>query len=157
MATTTPAPALVPVAPVFTSTERLASGEPGGTTGETQVAGCQVRSYLIARRQHHGDQVAQRPVQVVLADLNQVIIHAEVIDGNPGDRAVGRPARQGAGSKVFPPGAVVSLDGIHHAALHGAVLLNPGRHDPHQPIVSPAGRRWGMIPRNGPACAGRHA
>ena len=43
MATTIPPAALVPVAPVFTSTQRLASGEPGGTTGETRVAGCQVR------------------------------------------------------------------------------------------------------------------
>jgi hypothetical protein len=157
MATTTPSAALVLVAPVFTSTQRLASGESGGTIGETQMAGCRVRSYLIARRQHHGDQVPQRPVQVVLADLDQVIAHAEVVHGNPGDRAVGRRARQGAGSKVFPPGAVVSPSGVHHAALHGAVLLNPGRHDPHQPIVPPGGPRWGMIPRNRPVCAGRRA
>ena len=138
-----PSAALVPVAPVFTSTQRLPLGESGGTIGETQMAGCRARSHLITRRQHHSDQVAQRPVQVVLADPDQVIVHAEVVDGNPRDRAVGRRARQGAGSKVFPPEAVVSLGGVHHAALHGAVLLNPGRHDPHEPIVSPAGAAWG--------------
>jgi hypothetical protein len=33
--------------------------------------------------------------------------------------------------------AVVALGGIHHAAQHGAVLLNPGHHDPHQRIFSP--------------------
>lgn len=29
------------------------------------------------------------------------------------------------------------LGGVHHAALHGAVALDPGHHDPHQPILYP--------------------
>ena len=42
-----------------------------------------------------------------------------------------------AGGKVFPPGAVCAAGGIHHAALHAAVWLDPGHHDPHAPIVGP--------------------
>jgi len=47
----------------------------------------------------------------------------------------GRHGRQGASGEVFPLGAVVSLGGVHHAALPGAVWLDPGRHDPHKPSV----------------------
>lgn len=90
-----------------------------------------------------------RPVQVVLTDRDQVIIHADVVDGGAGDRAVGRRDGKGAGGKVFPFRAVVSLGGVHHAAVHGAVPLDPGRHDPHRPILPPAP---GETVQKGPAC-----
>ena len=33
------------------------------------------------------------------------------------------------------------MGGVHHASLHGAVPLDPGRHDPHQLILFPRGHR----------------
>jgi hypothetical protein len=44
--------------------------------GETQLVECWPAQHLIAHRPHNGDQILQRPVQVVLADLKLVIIHA---------------------------------------------------------------------------------
>ena len=58
-----------------------------------------------------------RRVQVVLAGLGHVVIHADVAGGSGGDRA-GTP---GPGGKISPLGAVASLGGVHHAALHGGV------------------------------------
>ena len=63
-----------------------------------------VRSGLIAYRQHHGDQIPQRPLQVTLADLGQVIIHADVAYGGARDRVVVRRGRQGAPGQVLLPG-----------------------------------------------------
>jgi hypothetical protein len=45
--------------------------------------------------------------------------------------------RQRAGGEILPLRAAAALGGVHHAALHGAVPLDPGRHDPHQLIVFP--------------------
>jgi hypothetical protein len=44
----------------------------GAARAEGAIAG------LIASCHHNGDQIPQRPVQVVLADLKLVIIHADV-------------------------------------------------------------------------------
>ena len=81
-----------------------------------------------ARCQHDGCQVWQRPVQVVLTRLDRVTIHADVVDGCARDRVAGRHGCQGAGDEVFPQVAIVSPGGVHHAALRGAVLLDPGHH-----------------------------
>ena len=40
--------------------------------------------------------------------------------------------------QVFPLRGIAGVGGVHHAALHGAVPPDPGHHDPHQLIVSPA-------------------
>ena len=45
-----------------------------------------------------------RPVQVVLAHLDRVIIHADVAGGSGGDWAVARRERRGPGGKIFQLG-----------------------------------------------------
>lgn len=49
--------------------------------------------------------------------------------------------RQSAFGEILPLGAVAAAGGVHHAALHGAVPLDPGRHDPHQLILFSRGHR----------------
>jgi hypothetical protein len=53
----------------------------------------------------------------------------------PGNGAIRWRDRQGAGCEILPLGAAAAVAGIHHAALHGAIPLYPGRHDPHLLIL----------------------
>jgi hypothetical protein len=50
---------------------------------------------------------------------------------------------QGAGGEVFPVAGVALLGGVHHAAVHGAVALDPGHHDPHLAHCAPPEREPG--------------
>jgi len=60
-------------------------------------------------------------------------------------RMVGRRELQGATGEAFPVEAVAAPGGVHHAAQHGAVTLNPGHGDPHQPILAPARHREEVV------------
>ena len=87
--------------------------------GRDPPVGGVLRSSRYARRPNPGGGrgFGLRRVRVVLAGLGHVVIHADVVDGSGGDRA-GTP---GPGGKISPLGAVASLGGVHHAALHGGV------------------------------------
>src|SRR5262249_30641109 len=52
-----------------------------------------------------------------------------------GNRAVRWRGRQGTNGEILPLTATATTGGVDHAAQHGAVLLDPGRHDPHPLIV----------------------
>ena len=65
----------------------------------------------------------------------RAVIQADVVDGGAGNGAIRWRDRQGAGCEILPLGAAAAVAGIHHAALHGAVPLYPGRHDPHPLIL----------------------
>jgi hypothetical protein len=117
---------------------------PGARPGEGAVteqqltaarSGAGLLGKLFAHCQHEGYQVLQRPVQVVLTHLDCAAIHADVEDGSARYRLIQRHGCQGPSDEVFPQADVVALGGVHHAALHSAVLLNPGHHDPHRPIL----------------------
>ena len=64
-----------------------------------------------------------------------VAIQADLVDRGAGDRPVRWRDGEGAAGEVFPFGAIAAPGGVHHAALHGAIPLDPGRDDPHQPIL----------------------
>ena len=110
------------------------------------------RSDHLAHRQYSSDQIQQRTVEVVLGHQHLFpAIQAEVVDGSTGIRPVRRRGSQSAMGEILPLGAITSLGGVHHAALHGAVPLDPGRNDPHQPILR-LSVRWGeRQTRKGPA------
>ena len=78
----------------------------------------------------------QRAAEVVLGDQHyRAVIQADVVDGGAGNGAIRWRDRQGAGCEILPLGAAAAVAGIHHAALHGAIPLYPGRHDPHLLIL----------------------
>ena len=83
----------------------------------------------VAQCQHGSDQVQQRPGKVMLSDHGDMVIHADVVDGDAGDRPVRYREGQGAGGEFLPFPAVALPGGVHHAALHGAVALDSGHHD----------------------------
>jgi len=95
------------------------------------------RSQLGAQREDGSDQVQQRAGEIVFGGLDHLVIHSDVVDGGSRERGVERRDGQGAGGEGFPLRAVSPVGGVHHAALHGAVPLDPGHHDPHQPILGP--------------------
>jgi hypothetical protein len=80
-------------------------------------------------------------MEVVFTHLYDQVTHADVVDHGARNRSVGRRARDGAGGEIFPAPGVVLGDGVYHAAVHAAVVLDPGHHDPHQLILRRAGRR----------------
>jgi hypothetical protein len=83
-----------------------------------------------------GDQIQQLTARIMLGHQHlPAVIQADVIDGSAGEPAGTAAGRSGYG-RPDPPTAGHRCNGrCPHAALHGAVLLDPGRHDPHQPIV----------------------
>ena len=88
---------------------------------------------------HHGShQIAQWPSEVVLGGHDHVVIHADVVDDDTEGWSVRHGDLDGASGEILPKSAVALLGGVHHAAVHGAVRLNSGRNDPHQPILPPA-------------------
>jgi hypothetical protein len=94
------------------------------------------RAYLGAYGQHGGDQIQQWAAEVVLGHQHlPVAIQTEMVDGCAGNRPVWGRNGQGAAGEVLPSGSVAATGGVHHATLHGAVLLDPGRNDPHQFIL----------------------
>src|SRR5258708_15052013 len=83
-----------------------------------------------------------------------MIVNADVVDGPARNRPVRWRSDQGARGEIFPLLAVAALDGIHHAPQHGAVWVDPGRHDPHQSSLILACCSlvpWGAMP---PGCVG---
>jgi len=88
--------------------------------------------YRVAYCQHGSDQIQQRAAKIVFGDQYlRAVIQADVVDGSAGSRAVLWRDRQGADGEILPLGASAAAGGVHHAALHGAVALDLGRHDPH--------------------------
>ena len=106
-----------------------------------------------------GDQIQQLTAKIMLGHQHlPAVIQADVINGSAGEPAGTAAGRSGYG-RPDPPTAGHRCNGrCPHAALHGAVLLDPGRHDPHQPIVrltsaahhgqSPGRGQWGAGPES---------
>ena len=98
------------------------------------------RSDHFAHRQYSSEQIQQRAVEVMLGHQHLFpAIQAEVVDGGTGIRLVRCRGSQSAMGEILPLGAIAAIGSVHHAALHGAVPLDPGRNDPHQPILRLAG------------------
>src|SRR5215510_11065863 len=77
----------------------------------------------------------------MLGDHDYLVINADVIERAAGRRPVRWGDRQGARYELFPLLGVAALGGVHHAPQHGAVWVDPGRHDPHQTsVILPAAR-----------------
>ena len=94
--------------------------------------------WRFADGEHGSDQVGQRPRQVVLGDQDNLLIHAEMVDRIPRNRAVGRRGSQGARGQVLPPGGIAGRRRVNHPAPHGAVRADSGHYDPHQLSLSPS-------------------
>jgi hypothetical protein len=84
-----------------------------------------------------GDQVIQRPGQVVLGGQDTLFTDAKMEDRAPRNRPVGRRGSQGACAEVLPRAGAAGRGGVNHPAPHGAVRADPG-HDPHQLSLSPS-------------------
>ena len=74
----------------------------------------------------------------MLGGDNHVVIRADVVNGDTGNRAVRHRDADGGSGEILPELTVALLGGVHHAAVQGAVRVNSGHNDPHQPILSPA-------------------
>jgi hypothetical protein len=72
----------------------------------------------------------------VLGGDDHVVVHADVVDGDTGGRAVRHRDADDGGGEILPGLTVTLLGGVHRAAVQGAVRVNSGHHDPHQPILS---------------------
>ena len=88
--------------------------------------------WRLADGKHGGDQVIQRPGQVVPGDQDHLVIDAKMIDRPSRNRAVGRRGSQGACDKFLPQAGVAGRRGVNHPAPHCAVRADLGHDDPHQ-------------------------
>jgi hypothetical protein len=93
--------------------------------------------WRLADGQHGGNQVVQRPGQVVPGDQGNLVINAKMADRPSGNRTVGRHGGQGTREQVLPRTGVARRGGVNRAAPHGAVRADQGHDDPHQLSVSP--------------------
>ena len=93
--------------------------------------------WRFADGEYGGDQVVQRPGQVVLGDQHNLLIDAKMVDRTPRDRLVGRRGSQGACDEVLPRASIAGRRGVNHPAPHGAVRADSGHYDPHQLSLSP--------------------
>jgi hypothetical protein len=94
------------------------------------------------RWQHGGDQVVQRPGQVVSADQDDPLTGAKMVNRTPRNRAVGRRGSQGARDEFLPRAGVAGRGGVNHPAPHGAVRADSGHDDPHQLSLSSSAAFW---------------
>ena len=111
----------------------------GETIGETRRGGPGALN-LLAHPRHSGHQIQQRAAKVTLGHQHlPVAIQADVVHGGAGNRPLWWRGGQRTAGQILPSGPIAAPGGVHHAAQHGAVLFDPGRNDPHLPIVPPAG------------------
>jgi hypothetical protein len=89
--------------------------------------------WRLADGKHGGDQVIQRPGQVVSGAQDNPLTGAKMVNRTPRDRAVGRTGSQGARDEFLPPDGVAGRGSVNHPAPHGAIWADPGHDDPHQP------------------------
>jgi hypothetical protein len=93
--------------------------------------------WRLADGEDGGDQVIQRPGQVVLSGQDNLVIDAKMVDRPSRNRVVGRWGCQGACGQVLLRADVAGRGGVNHPAPHGAVLADSGHDDPHQLSLSP--------------------
>ena len=93
--------------------------------------------WRLAEGEYGGDQIVQRPGQVVLGDQDSLLIDAKMVDRAPRNRAVERQGSQGACDEILPRAGVAGRGGVNHPAPHGAVRTDQGHDDPHQLSLSP--------------------
>jgi hypothetical protein len=72
--------------------------------------------WRLANGEHGGDQVIQRPGQVVLSDEDNPVIDAKMVDRPSRNRVVGRWGSQGACGQVLPRADVARRGGVNHPA-----------------------------------------
>jgi hypothetical protein len=110
-----------------------------GTSARSALAGGLVAGsvWCLADGEHGGDQVIQRPGQVVLGDQDTLLTDAKMVDLAPRNRPVGRRGSQGACDEFLPRAGAAGRGGVNHPAPHGAVRADSGHHDPHQLSLSP--------------------
>jgi hypothetical protein len=91
----------------------------------------------LADGEHGGDQVIQRPGQVVLSDQDNLVIDSKMVDRPTRNRVVGRRDSQGTFGQFLPWTDIARRGCVNHPAPHGAVLADSGHDDPHQLSLSP--------------------
>ena len=96
--------------------------------------------HQLAPGEHRGDQVQQRPVEVVVGDQDIPVIQAQMVDRGAGDRPVGRWGSQGACHELLPAAGLAAASGVNAAAPHGAVPLDLGHLGSHEPCAVPCRR-----------------
>jgi hypothetical protein len=94
--------------------------------------------WCLAEGKYRGDQVIQRPGQVVSGDQDNPLTGAKMVNRTPRNRAVRRRGSQGARDEVLPRAGVAGRGGVNHPAPHGAIWTDPGHDDPHQLSLSPS-------------------
>ena len=92
--------------------------------------------WRLAEGEYGGDQIVQRPGQVVLGDQDSLLIDAKMVDRASRNRAVERQGSQGACDEILPRAGVAGRGGVNHLAPHGAVRADSGHDDPHQLSLS---------------------
>ena len=121
---------------------RQAQLEPSPVTGTA----CEKRAgrladpgsmWRLADSQHGGDQIVQRPGQVLLGDQDNLVIDAKMADRPFRNRTVRRQGGQGPCEERLPRASVTGRGGVNHPAPHGAVWTDQGHDDPHQLSLSP--------------------
>jgi hypothetical protein len=91
----------------------------------------------LADGEHGGDQVVQRPGQVVLGDQDNLVFDAKMVDRTPRNRAVGRGGAARARAMSSSHGPASPDAAVLTIRPHGAVRADSG-HDPHQLSLFPS-------------------
>ena len=94
--------------------------------------------WRFADGEYGGDQVVQRPGQVVLGDQDNLVIDAKMVDRPSRNRAIERQGSQGTRGQLLPRADdIAGRGGVNHPAPHGAVWADSGHDDPHQLSLCP--------------------